>query len=109
MMVASARISNASFFVLCTALDLVTYQVPRSGGSIAPFDSKFGIKVIFEEDTFGDENTIVEFKVCFYHVLLLLERYLVPSKHIYFLLLANLNEVVHSFTITKSGSILLAH
>ena len=67
-MTKSAKILKTSFFVLCTALDSDNYHVPKLGGSFSPFDPKYGVKLIFEEDTFGDGNGILEFKVCVQYI-----------------------------------------
>ena len=64
LQIASGEISRASIFVVCLSLDLDTYTVTKDGSSFAPFGSQYRVKVAFEENTFGDENAILEFKVC---------------------------------------------
>ena len=63
-MAISAKISITSFYVVCLSLDSMAYTIPKAGISFSPFDSKYGLKVIFEEGTFGDESVILHFKVC---------------------------------------------
>ena len=60
----SAKILVTSLYVLCMSLDSITYTVPKAGLSFSPFDSKYGVKLIFEEDTFDDDSAIVQIKVC---------------------------------------------
>ena len=60
----TVSIKVASFFVVCTALDSDLYTVPKLPSSYSPFGSKYVIKLIFEENTFEDDDAVLEFKVC---------------------------------------------
>ena len=62
-MAIAAKISITSFYVVCMSLDSIEYTIPRAGVSLSPFDSKYGIKLVFEEGTFYDD-AILQFKVC---------------------------------------------
>ena len=59
----AARISKTSLFVACLNLDSKILTIPKHGLSCWPFDSKYGVNVTFEEDTFADHEAMVEFKV----------------------------------------------
>ena len=63
-MTKAAKILKTSLFVLCTSLDSDNYHVPKLGGSYSPFDAKYGVTLIFEENAFGDDTAMLEFKVC---------------------------------------------
>ena len=63
-MTVAAEISGTSLFVACMSLTSDTYTVPISGSSFSPFDLKYGVKLKFEERTFGDDTATLEFKVC---------------------------------------------
>ena len=64
VMAISVKISITSFYVVCMSLDSKTYTIPKAGISFFPFDSKYGVKLIFKEDTFGDNSATVQLKVC---------------------------------------------
>ena len=59
----AADISVTSLFVACISLDSRIYSVPKAGSSISPFDSKHSVKLIFEENTFNDDNSMLKLKV----------------------------------------------
>ena len=62
-MYAVARIQQTSVYALCCVLDTFTQSIPKSGAVVTPFHAKYGVKVVFEEDTFEEEDVEIEFKV----------------------------------------------
>ena len=61
--VAYGEISRTSIFAVVLSLDLDTCTITKDGSSFAPFGSQYHVKVTFEENTFGDDNAVLEFKV----------------------------------------------
>ena len=61
--VAIAEILKTSMYVLCILHDVITYMVPKSGIEITPFDEDYGVKIVFDEDTFENENVQINVKV----------------------------------------------
>ena len=50
-------------YVVCILHNVASYVVPRSGIEISPFDEDYGVKVIFDEDTFENDNVQINLKV----------------------------------------------
>ena len=61
--IAVAEVLKTSIYVVCLLHDVATYIVPKSGIEISPFNEDFGVKVIFDEDTFETENVQIDVKV----------------------------------------------
>ena len=64
--VTSAAFSTTSYFVVVKSLSVDFYTVHKYPSSFLPFGSKYDVKLIFEENTFGDDDVAgeLEFKVC---------------------------------------------
>ena len=63
--VTTVSISVTSYIIVCKSLDSDFYTVSRSSSLYSPFGSKFNVKLMFEENTFGvdDDAAQLEFKV----------------------------------------------
>ena len=61
--IAIAEILKTSMYVLCILHDVATYMVPKSGIEISPFDEDYGVKIVFDKDTFENENVQINVKV----------------------------------------------
>ena len=62
--VISAKIYKTSLYVACKALDPFSCVISKEASTFALFDSKYNVDVAFEENTFEDESTTLDFKVC---------------------------------------------
>ena len=64
--VTTVAISVTSHFVVCKSLDSEFYAVNKSPSIYSPFGSKYGVKLMFEENTFDVNRhaAVLEFKVC---------------------------------------------
>ena len=60
-----------SMYVVCLLHDIFSYQVPKSGTEITPFEEGCGVKIRFDEDTFESKNVHIDLKVLYSLVILL--------------------------------------
>ena len=58
-----ANIDKPGLYALCLLLDIESRVISKSSSELFPFGSKLGVKIAFDENTFPDDQTTVDFKV----------------------------------------------
>jgi len=58
-----ANIDKPGLYVLCLLLDIKSCVITKSPLEILPFGWQLGVKVAFDENTFPDDQTTVDFKI----------------------------------------------
>jgi len=59
----SGYIDKPGLYALCLLLDIESHVISQSSEVISPFGIEPGVQVIFDENTFPDDQTIVDFKI----------------------------------------------
>ena len=58
-------VKQPGLYALCLLLDTECHVIPAASTVIRPFIEENGVAITFDEETFGSDETKVEFKVTF--------------------------------------------